>query len=275
MTPTTRRTSWALCMAGVLVPVLLLAAWHSLGAEAPPKPAEGPPLKVCLVSASAEYKSDQSLSDLQKLLESKHHAACTRVFGADQGDKLPNLEALDGCDVVVIFARRVTLPPDEIERVKKYCAAGRPIVGLRTASHAFQNWLEFDKEVLGGNYQDHYGVGPTAEIAIPDKARDHPILAGVKPFTSTSSLYKNTGLASDVDVLMTGTIPGHTEPVAWTRVQHGGRVFYTSLDSPADFQEPNFVRMVVSAIFWTAKRPALPPSEPDAGASGRPVPTQP
>jgi len=244
-------------IAGLLMPMMLFVALCSLSAEAPPKP---PPLKVCLVSASAEYKSDQSLADLQKLLESRYNAACSRVFGADQGDKLPNLEALDGCDVVVIFARRVTLPPEQLERVKKYCAAGRPIVGLRTASHAFQNWPEFDKEVLGGNYQMHYGVGPTTRFEPADKAKDHPILAGVKPFTSASSLYKNTGLASDCEVLATGSIPDHTEPVAWTRVQHGGRVFYTSLGSPADFQEPSFVRMVVNGIFWAAKRPVL--SEP-------------
>ena len=54
------------------------------------------------------------------------------------------------------------------------------------------------------------------------------------------SLYKNTGLAADAEVLLTGSIPGHTEPIAWTRVHNGGRVFYTSLGHPEDFKNANF-----------------------------------
>jgi type 1 glutamine amidotransferase len=240
-------------LAAILISVLLLGACLSSGAD--PSPARPPPLKVCLLSASAEYKSDQSLGELQKLLEAKYNASCTRIFGADQGDKLPNLEAIDTGDVMVLFARRVTLPPEQLERVRKYCAAGKPIVGIRTASHAFQNWLPFDKEVLGGNYQGHYGVGPTTQVEIVEKAKDHPILAGVKPFASPSSLYQNTGTAGDVELLLTGRIPEHTEPLAWTRMHKGGRIFYTSLGSPADFQDENFVRMLVNAIFWTSRRP--------------------
>ena len=55
-------------------------------------------------------------------------------------------------------------------------------------------------------------------------ARNHPILAGVKPFASPGSLYRNTGLSKDVEVLLTGTIPGHIEPVAWTRRQSAGKI---------------------------------------------------
>ena len=243
------------CLA-FLVPALTLAALGCARAAegTEPSPAAAP-LKVCLVSASAEYKSDASLAGFQKFLESRYRIACTRVFGADQGDKLPDLEAIDACDVMLLFARRVTLPADQLERVRRYCAAGRPIVGVRTASHAFQNWLAFDKEVLGGNYHGHYGSGPPSRVAIVEGAKDHPVLKGVEPFASPYSLYKNAGLAGDVEPLMTGTIPGHTEPVAWTRVHNDGRIFYTSLGGPDDFKNENFRRMLASAIFWTSKRP--------------------
>jgi type 1 glutamine amidotransferase len=226
-----------------------------------PAPALAPPLKVCLVSASAEYKSDESLAEFQKFLEAGYNAACTRVFGADKGDTLPSLETLDSCDVMVLFTRRVKLPEDQLDRVKKYFKAGRPVVGIRTASHAFQNWLEFDKEVLGGNYNNHYGVGPVTQVSIVEKAKEHPILAGVVPFTSAASLYKNEGAAADIELLLNGTITDPkekkevTHPLAWTRIHNGGRVFYTSLGSPADFTNENFRRMIVNAIFWTAKRP--------------------
>ena len=236
----------------------VLAAAAAGEPAAPPAPA---PLRVCLVSASAEYKSDESLAEFQKFLESGYSAACSRVFGADKGDTLPGLEAIDSCDVMLLFTRRVKLPEDQLARVKKYFQAGRPLVGVRTASHAFQNWLEFDKEVLGGNYQAHYAAGPVTQVSLVEKAKDHPILAGVKPFTSPASLYKNEGAAADIELLLTGTITDPNEkkqvthPLAWTRVHNGGRVFYTSLGAPADFTDENFRRMLVNALFWTAKRP--------------------
>ena len=75
---------------------------------------------------------------------------------------LPGIEAARTCDLLFVFVRRNTLPEDQLKIVQEYCEAGRPVVGIRTASHAFQNWLEFDKTVLGGNYRGHYGTGAKA-----------------------------------------------------------------------------------------------------------------
>lgn len=211
------------------------------------------PLKVCLVSGSAEYDSDISLSALQKILEKGYNVTCTRAFRKTDSD-LPGLENLDTCDVMLLFTRRLTISGDQLERVKKYCLSGKPIVGIRTASHAFQNWLDLDKEVLGGNYKGHYAAGPMCVVEFTVQGKGHPILAGVKPFKSAGSLYKNTGLAKDVDILLTGSITDHTEPIAWTRSYKGGRVFYTSLGHQKDFEDDNFVRMVANALFWTAKQ---------------------
>jgi type 1 glutamine amidotransferase len=84
--------------------------------------------------------------------------------------------------------------------------------------------------------------------------KDHPILDGVKEFKSVGSLYKNPNIAKDCDILLTGTIPGFTEPIAWTRLHDKARVFYTSLGHPEDFKDENFRRMLVNAIFWTTQR---------------------
>jgi len=127
-------------------------------------------------------------------------------------------------------------------------------VGVRTAGHAFRNWLAFDKKVLGGNYKGHYGGGAATEVRFADAAKDHPVLAGVEPFASHYSLYKNTGFAGDVTLLATATAKGKTEPVAWTRRHKGGRVFYTSLGGPEDFRNPDFRRMLTNAVFWAAGR---------------------
>lgn len=215
------------------------------------------PLKVCLVSGSVEYKSDDTMPLLQKHLEKHFNAECSRAFRKTDSD-LPGLENLESCDVMVLFTRRLTIDGEQLERVKKYCLAGKPLVAIRTASHAFQKWLDLDKGVFGGNYKGHFGDKMDCQVVIVEKNSGHPVLKGVKPFLSKGSLYKNTGLASDVTVLLEGTIPGHTEPIAWTRDFKGGRIFYTSLGHPSDFEDPNFLRLLANAIHWTTKRDVPP-----------------
>ncbi len=211
------------------------------------------PLKVCLVSGALEYDSDASLGALQGYLEKRYSIRCSRAFRKADND-VPGLENLETCDVMVLFARRLTIQGEQLERVKKYCLAGKPLVGIRTASHAFQNWLELDKEVLGGNYQNHYPAGPPTIVNATETGKSHPILAGVRLTRSAGSLYKNTGLAGDVAVLLTGSNPGHTEPIAWTRAYRGGRIFYTSLGHQRDFEDENFLRLIANALYWTTQR---------------------
>lgn len=213
------------------------------------------PLKVCLVSGSLEYNSNESLAAFQKYLEDRYQAQCSRAFieGKDE-EHLPGLENLADCDVMLLFTRRLKLSGEQLERIKAYCLAGKPIVGVRTASHAIQTWLDLDKEVLGGNYHGHYGAGPGTDVKIVDSAKDSPLLAGVRPFHTAGSLYKNEGLAADNLILLTGTNPEHTEPIAWTRTYKGARIFYTSLGHPEDFSEASFQRLLVNALFWTAGR---------------------
>ena len=209
-------------------------------------------LRVCLVSGSLEYDSDTSLAAFQQHLEKQHRVTCSRAFRKTD-DNLPGLENLDHCDCAIFFTRRLTVSGEPLERIKRYCRRGRAIVGVRTASHGFQNWLAMDREVFGGDYQGHYGNASKPEVKIVDAAKEHPILKGVTPFTSGGSLYKNPKIAADTTALLSGAIPGHTEPVAWTRLSQKGRVFYTSLGHRDDFREPSFLRILVNAIFWSAR----------------------
>ncbi len=202
-------------------------------------------LKICLVSGSLEYESDASLSAFQAQLEKAYDVHCVRAFRKTDED-LPGLGALESCDVMILFTRRLKPSPEQLAFVRKYVAAGKPVVGLRTASHAFQSWLELDQEVFGGSYANHYGKGPPCAVELLKK---HPILEGVKPFTSTSSLYRNPKNASDVDVLLRGTAGPNSEPLAWTR---GKNVFYTSLGDQGDFKNPDFLRLLTNAVFWAA-----------------------
>ncbi len=209
-------------------------------------------LKICLLSGSAEYDSEKSLAGFQSYLETNYSISCQRAFGKDKGDGLPGLEALDQADLAIIFTRRIKLLPDELERIQKYIAAGHPIIGLRTASHAFENYMQLDKEVLGGGYKGHYADDP-AEVQLALGRVMHPVLAGVTPF-KTRKLYKNPTLADDVVVLLEAATPNYREPVAWVRQQNGGRVFYTSMGGPEDFEKESFRRLLVNAVFWTTQK---------------------
>ena len=216
------------------------------------------PPRVLLIAGSTEYEPEKTLPILKKHLESKYGCVCTLIEGkfgkGEKADDLPGLENLDKCDTAVLFTRRMKLQGGQLDRLKKYCTAGKPLVGIRTASHAIQTWLDLDKEVFGGNYKNHYKEGPLNQVNLPEDQNKRAILAGVTPFKSQGSLYKNTGHAKDIHVLLTGSIPDHTEPIAWTRSYKGGRIFYTSLGHQKDFEEASFLRLITNAVFWTAGR---------------------
>ncbi|MSO24113.1 MAG: hypothetical protein EXQ58_12890 [Acidobacteria bacterium] len=238
--------------------------------------------KIVLVSGSNEYLSALSLAKFKKHLEENYKKTQCTILQAggklnekDEYSDLPGLDALDDCDVALFFTRRLTIAGKQLEQVKRYVNAGKPLVALRTASHGFQNWLEFDGLVLGGNYRGHYPgspereavdgsgtrlpagqpEGPTLEVRVTTNAKKHPIMDGVGDFRSKYSLYKTSPVAPDVDVLMTGTIPGEKpEPLAWTRIHKGARVCYIALGGLQDFENPTFTRLLTNAIFWAAER---------------------
>ena len=211
------------------------------------------PLKLCMLSGSFEYNSEETLSIFRNHIEQIHPVQSTMVIFRAEDDE-QSLEPLEDTDVLLVFSRRLNTKGKELERFQAYCAQGRPIVGVRTASHAFQNWLAFDKEVLGGNYNMHYGPGPIVHVEINLPAKDHPVLQGVPNFKSHGSLYRNTPIAPDTTLLLTGRTEEHSEPVAWTRLHKGGRVFYTSLGHQKDFADDNFLRLLTNAVLWVTGR---------------------
>ena len=241
-------------LARLVVTAMSVVLWTGMTAALEPAP-----LRVCMLSGSEEYESDKTLESLRVELETKHGAKVV-LLKARGVDKLPGLEALETCDVAVFFTRRLTISGEPLEQVKRYVGHGRPIVGIRTASHGFQNWLEFDPLVLGGNYKGHFGRDKVMTTSIAATAKDHPILRGVGAIESTSTLYKAAPLREDCELLLNGTTADSTQPVAWTTKHNGGRVFYTSLGGQEDFENPRFRRMLINAIFWASGREAPKPT---------------
>jgi len=176
-----------------------------------------------------------------------------------------NWEVLRDADAVLLSVRRRGAPEGMMDLLRRHVAAGKPMIGIRTAVHSFelrgqalppgQGWLNLDEEVFGADYQDHYGAGGTTEIAAVPAALGNPILNGVHPaFTSPHHLYRSRNLVGTASPLLTGrTSDGRseTEPVAWINTAGGRRVFYTSLGGPDDFANPDFRRLLLNGILWS------------------------
>jgi len=211
-------------------------------------------IRLCMISGSFEYDSETSLRKFQRYVEQHRPVKSTLIVYKNEDDP-QSLKSIEDADVLLVFTRRLNTFGEELERFKRYCEQGKPIVGVRTASHAYQNWLAFDKAALGGDYQGHYGGGPIVRASVAPGANAHPVLHGVSDFDTYGSLYKNPSIAPDTTLLLTGSTPEHTEPVAWTRLHRGGRVFYTSLGHQKDFDVEMFLRLLANAVMWCAESP--------------------
>ena len=210
-------------------------------------------LKLCIISGSFEYDSERSLTIFRDYIEREHPVRSTLIAYRTEDDD-QSLKPVEDADVLLVFTRRLNTGGEELERFKAYCVAGKPIVGVRTASHAFQNWLDFDKEVLGGSYNMHWDHGPEAHVRFERAAAGNPLLTGVSEFSSAGSLYRNTPISDDATLLMSASTDEHDEPVTWTRLHRGGRVFYTSMGHQEDFHEANFLRLLANAVLWCGGR---------------------
>jgi type 1 glutamine amidotransferase len=223
----------------------LLVVGSGFGAPAPRT------ANIVLISGEYEYFSSNSLPAFKQLLETNYQFHCT-YLERTTGNDIPGIEALDNADLAIVFIRRMTLPDEQLARLKKFVASGKPVIGLRTASHAFENWKEWDHEVLGGNYHMHHGNALVATARINKENASHPILKGVAAeFETAGSLYKTKPLGPNTTLLLIGSVEGQEpEPMAWTHDYKGARVFYTSLGHPRDFENPSFRNLLVNGVFW-------------------------
>lgn len=218
------------------------------------------PLRIHMISGADEYASEASLKAYRQHLASNYDVTITASWVHDGAEDLPGIEHIPDADLLLVFARRMQLPADQMDVIRRHWTQGKPVVGIRTASHAFRRSTNqvFDHEVLGGNYQGHFDDLPAQ---VQNIAEDHPVLDGVQPFTSRK-MYKAGDLAPDATVLQTGTTETedgqYTHPVTWTHRYEGGRTVYTSLGVPEDFANPSFRRLLTNAIFWAAEREQAP-----------------
>ncbi|MGE3316556.1 MAG: ThuA domain-containing protein, partial [Planctomycetaceae bacterium] len=203
LAPALRLPLLASLAAGLLFPAPLPAADPWIVLEGGTGPGKGK--HVVLVSGDEEYRSEETLPQLAKILSKHHGFRCTVLFAIDpdgtinpnRNDNIPGLEALDSADLLILFTRFRKLPDDQMKHFANYVDSGRPIIGLRTATHAFQlpaesryaqyDWQSkswdggFGRQVLGETWITHHG-GHGKESTrgiIPEDAADHPIVRGI------------------------------------------------------------------------------------------------
>jgi type 1 glutamine amidotransferase len=221
---------------------------------------------VAFLVSDDHYHADKTLPEFAQMLRERLGLHCTVLHGQGSSD-IPATAELQAADCLVLYIRRLALPKYQLDRVRTYLESGKPLVGLRTASHAFDvrgkaeegqdEWPEFDPQVLGGNYQGHGPNAAGTDVTVVAQHTDHPVLRGVKParWHSTGSLYYTAPVAANATVLMNGSSEDRTEPLTWIRNFGDARVFYSGLGHPDDFAEPAFQSLFVNAIYWAMNRP--------------------
>lgn len=223
-------------------------------------------LQLTMLIADDEYKTETTLPEFA----AKHLSQSFRVTIAYASDTQRNqIMAIDdvlSADVLLISVRRRTLPIQDLELIRQFVKRGRPMIGIRTASHAFSlrsgqpepgsgQWPEFDQQVWGGNYAGHFGNELRYGIAISKHEKPHAIVAELgdwSGFQAGGSLYKTAPLAPGTTELLVGAITEKSpHPVAWTYVRaDGGRSFYTSLGHVDDFRQLQFQSLLARGIHW-------------------------
>ncbi len=198
--------------------------------------------KVLLVSGDEEYRSEETLPQLAKILATHHGFECTVLFAIDPKDgaiqpnvnnNIPGLEKLKNADLLILFTRFRNLPDDQMKHFVDYIESGKPIVGLRTATHAFNldaksaykkyTWTNKDKDydggfgrqVLGETWVAHHGAhGKEGTRGIVAKGQEgHGILKGIE----AGSIFGTTDVytakpAGDSKILLYGEVTETLKP---------------------------------------------------------------
>lgn len=237
---------------------------------------------VVFVTGDHEYSSELTMPLFAAELE-KNYGMRTKVLKSVpdyNGEKdIPGLEALAEADLAVFFLRWRQLPQEQLDRIEAYLKSGKPVLGFRTTTHAFnypdgdprKRWNAFGEFAFGSPpgwggaaKHTHYGHNSTTDVTVIPEAAKNPILTGVDPaFHVASWLYRvlpDYPAKGAVPLLMGKSVnpdkPAVDNPVAWTwRNEWGGKTFLTTLGHPEDFRVPAVQRLVINAVHWSLGLP--------------------
>ncbi|MFO1091962.1 MAG: ThuA domain-containing protein [Planctomycetaceae bacterium] len=253
---------------------------------------------VVLVSGDEEYRSEEALPQLGKILSVRHGFKCTVLFAIDPAtgeinpdvnNNIPGLEALDHADLMVIATRFRNLPDDQMQHVVRFVESGKPIIGLRTATHAFNipadatyakyGWQSkewdggFGRQILGETWISHHGKHKeqsTRGIVAPG-AQKHPVVRGCDDIWGPTDVYGvRLPLPGDSQPLILGQVLTGMQPadppivgpqndpllpVAWIKTYtasngKSGRVLTTTMGAATDLESEGLRRLLVNGVYW-------------------------
>lgn len=226
------------------------------------------PTLAVLVSED-EYETRDTLAAFAEVEKLRNDFRLVWLWGREESPRhFVDLSPLAEADLLLVSVRRQRLPPEQLEAIQKVVRSGKPVLGIRTASHAFAPrpeggespglgwWPEFDAEVFGGSYSGHFGndllplIGPRSGRT----GESGSLLAGCDfaDYRSGGSLYRTAPVSPAADILLQGELAGNEpQPVAWSYVRRdGGKSFYTSLGHRSDFEQPAFRQLLLNALRW-------------------------
>ena len=259
---------------------------------------QGSRKQIVLISGDEEYRSEEFLPQLGKILAKHHGFTCTVLFAVKAADgsidpdnqhNIPGLNALRTADLMIISTRFRDLPDEQMQYIAEYVDAGKPIVGIRTATHAFSippgkkyakysfNSKEWDggfgRQILGEtwiNHHGHHGFESTRGV-VAKGMEQNPIVRGCDDLWGPTDVYEvRLPLPGDCRPLILGQVLEGMKPndkpisgakndpmmpIAWTKSYRGssgrsGRVFTTTMGCAADFECEGLRRLLVNASYW-------------------------
>ncbi len=281
-----------LCLAAAATP----AVAGSGSITFPGKEGPGKGKHIVFVSGDEEYRSEEGLPMLAKILSQRHGFTCTVLFALDpDGTINPNNtqflsdpEELDTADAIVILTRFRNYPDATMKHFVDAYQRGIPIIGLRTATHAFNfsggtyaSYNGFGKRVLGEQWVDHWGrhKSEATRAIVEASSRDEAILNGVDDIFVTTDVYE-AHLPKDAKILFHGQVlkgmnptdppadysrknslqkqQGINDPmmpIAWTRIYKNetgkeNHVLCTTMGASTDLQNEGLRRLIVNGVYW-------------------------
>jgi hypothetical protein len=254
--------------------------------------------RVVFLAGDEEYRSEESLVQLAKILAVRHGFNCTVLFSlnAEDGTIDPNAannlsgaEVLDHADAIVMMLRFRHWPDATMKHFVDAYLAGKPIIGMRTSTHAFKYSKDansiyakyshdskvwpggFGRQVLGETWVSHLGTNhkeATRGIIEPSAATE-PLLRGVgQIFADTGEYVVNPQADSTILLrgqVLAGTTPDSPleatgknnplQPLAWCRIHKNesgatNRVFCTTMGSSTDLRDESLRRLLVNSVYW-------------------------
>jgi len=282
----------------IVVSFATLASADPLWLDYPGGDGVGSGKRIVLISGDEEYRTEESMPQIAKILSQHHGFECVVLFAIDPesgkinpdySSNIPGLESLASADLMIIGTRFRSLPDDQMKHIVDYVAAGKPIMGWRTATHAFTypddstsayksyGWSErssdfnggFGRQILGETWIAHHGNHKVESTRGIIEDPSHPIVTGIADGSiwGTSDVYEvRLPLTGDGHAIVRGQIltgmnpedPAVQDkrndpmmPIAWTRTYQDARVFTTTMGAATDFINEPLRRMILNATLWS------------------------